>query len=130
MFGQPLVVVIYGMETFVSPPDGKAPADRASAIGASMHSEPGAYRPAAIEIEQMDASVACAVWLPHAATAAEAHADAAHQTFWHTSVRRAPDGTPARSIAELLSWFDTARMIVAYKRWRVRHASATRTLRG
>ena len=67
-----------------------------------------------VPLEQMEVSVATATWLPHARTGAEARAGAISRTFWHAHVRRAPDGAAAHAIEELLSWFDSARMIVAY----------------
>ena len=35
-------------------------------------------------------------------------------SVWHSAVTRAPDGSTARSVADMLAWFDDARVIVAY----------------
>ena len=67
-----------------------------------------------VEIEDMSVSVACAMWLPAAATLEAAMEDAASKTFWHESVTRAPNGEAAAGVRELLDWLDGAAMIVAY----------------
>ena len=73
----------------------------------------------------MEVSVACAEWLPHARTAAEALAAADAQTFWHGAVARAPSGGRALGVRDMLAWFDAARAIVAYNG----HAFDMRVLR-
>ena len=67
-----------------------------------------------VPLEDMEASVACAMWLPHGATAAAVKEDAATATFWHARVERTPSGQEARPMAALLTWMDAARVIVAY----------------
>ena len=61
-----------------------------------------------VSVEDMEVSVATAVWLPQASTAPEARHGATAATFWHARVRRAPSGGAARSMAELLAWLDAA----------------------
>ena len=65
-------------------------------------------------MQDMDVSVATAVWLPRARDAAAAREDATTQTFWHETVRRSPDGSVAQHTTDLLTWFDRAGVIVAY----------------
>ena len=67
-----------------------------------------------VAVEDMSVSVACAMWLPTAATAEAALAEAASKTFWHESVTRAPNGEAAAGVRELLDWLDGAAMVVAY----------------
>ena len=64
--------------------------------------------------EDMEVAVACAMRLPHDATAARAKAEAVTRTFWHETVRRAPRGGEAESVETLLEWMDDARIVVAY----------------
>ena len=67
-----------------------------------------------VAIEDMTASVACAMWLPEAATVEAARAGAAARSFWHESVGRAPNGDVAAGMRAMLAWFDGAQLIVAY----------------
>ena len=67
-----------------------------------------------VAIEDMTASVACAMWLPAASTVDASIAGADTRTFWHESVTRAPNGEAAVGMRGLLEWFDGAAMIVAY----------------
>ena len=67
-----------------------------------------------VAIEDMTASVACAMWLPAANTVDASVAGADTRTFWHGSVTRAPNGEAAAGMRGLLEWFDGAAMIVAY----------------
>jgi hypothetical protein len=67
-----------------------------------------------VPMQDMDVSVATAVWLPRAKDAAAAREDATTQTFWHETVRRSPDGNVAQHTTDLLKWFDRASVIVAY----------------
>ena len=67
-----------------------------------------------VAISDMEASIACAAWIPDAHTAAEAHAGLEARTFWHEAVARDPAGRPTARIADMLRWFDKAKAIVAY----------------
>ena len=67
-----------------------------------------------VAVEDMTASVACAMWLPEAATVEAARAGAAARSFWHESVGRAPNGDVAAGMRAMLAWFDGAQLIVAY----------------
>ena len=67
-----------------------------------------------VAIEDMEASVACAMWLPAARDASEARAGNEEITCWHERVTRTPGGNAPTHMRELLRWFDRAREIVAY----------------
>ena len=67
-----------------------------------------------LALEDMEVSVATAMWLPAARNAHDALHGAARQTFWHRAVERGPDGGAASAVGDMLKWFDDARMIVAY----------------
>ena len=45
-----------------------------------------------VEAEDMEVSVACATWLPAAASVADSMANAASRAFWHSAVTRDPWG--------------------------------------
>ena len=55
-----------------------------------------------VAIEDMTASVACAMWLPAANTVEASVAGADTRTFWHGSVTRAPNGEAAAGMRRRL----------------------------
>ena len=61
-------------------------------------------------IEDLEVSVATALWVGDG----DKPTDGTWMTAWHDTVRKAPGGGDTRTMSDLLTWMDGARIIVAY----------------
>ena len=61
-------------------------------------------------IEDLEVSVATALWVGDG----DKPVDGTWMTAWHDTVRKAPGGGDTRTMSDLLTWMDGARIVVAY----------------